>query len=323
MKDEKNLNVLDETLLDGQANEGETQTTALVMEEQKDGSHAWKKVVIGTGAGVLLGGTAAILASGTNPFSSPAVADTEADAAVTADESADATANAEASAATDGAQFAPMAHGVSDSMSFGAAYAAARAEVGTGGVFEWHGRLFNTFTAEEWDAMSSEERADFEGHVDWSAAHPYHAPHAQAAATPSVAPTEPVNSAHTVPTSEPVAAEEQAQQEIQVLGVYQDPASGANIVPFNVDGHDGLAVDVDGDEHLDYVFVDTNDDGVIDQVSVDINGDGSISEDEKLDISDQHVTFDQVLSPFVPSDQNIYSTSDTSADFDGMDLSEV
>lgn len=54
----------------------------------------------------------------------------------------------------------PVAN-VSDDMPFGEAFAAARAEVGAGGVFSWHGNLYNTFTAEEWEVMSQEERAEF------------------------------------------------------------------------------------------------------------------------------------------------------------------
>lgn len=54
----------------------------------------------------------------------------------------------------------PVAN-VSDDMSFGEAFAAARAEVGAGGVFRWHGNLYNTFTAEEWEDMNAEDRAEF------------------------------------------------------------------------------------------------------------------------------------------------------------------
>lgn len=53
-----------------------------------------------------------------------------------------------------------VAH-VSDSMSFGEAFAAARAEVGPGGVFTWHGGIYGTYYADEWDAMTAEDKQEF------------------------------------------------------------------------------------------------------------------------------------------------------------------
>ena len=47
---------------------------------------------------------------------------------------------------------------VDDSMSFGEAFESARAQVGAGGVFTWHGNIFNTYTADEWKAMSAEDK---------------------------------------------------------------------------------------------------------------------------------------------------------------------
>ena len=40
-----------------------------------------------------------------------------------------------------------------DDMSFGEAFAAARAELGPGEVFEWRGAEFSTYTKEEWDEV--------------------------------------------------------------------------------------------------------------------------------------------------------------------------
>ena len=49
-----------------------------------------------------------------------------------------------------------VAH-VSDSMTFNDAFASARAQVGPGGIFEWRGGIYGTYTADEWNAMSDEE----------------------------------------------------------------------------------------------------------------------------------------------------------------------
>ena len=50
---------------------------------------------------------------------------------------------------------------VDDSMSFGQAFDAARAQVGAGGVFTWRGNIFNTYTADEWKAISNEDKHHF------------------------------------------------------------------------------------------------------------------------------------------------------------------
>lgn len=61
---------------------------------------------------------------------------------------------------------APYADSVNDSMSFSEAFKAARAEVGAGGIFEWHGKLYNTYLKEEWTSMDKDERADFFASID-------------------------------------------------------------------------------------------------------------------------------------------------------------
>lgn len=48
-----------------------------------------------------------------------------------------------------------------DGLSFRQAFDAAREEVGPGGVFRWHGNIYNTYTAEEWKAMSDQEHELF------------------------------------------------------------------------------------------------------------------------------------------------------------------
>ena len=48
-----------------------------------------------------------------------------------------------------------------DNLSFREAFDAARAEMGAGGVFRWHGNIYNTYTADEWNALNSEEQDEF------------------------------------------------------------------------------------------------------------------------------------------------------------------
>ena len=54
-----------------------------------------------------------------------------------------------------------VATGVDDSMSFSQAFAAARHEVGPGGLFVWHGNTYGTYYANEWNAMSPEEHDQY------------------------------------------------------------------------------------------------------------------------------------------------------------------
>lgn len=61
---------------------------------------------------------------------------------------------------------APFADEVNDSMSFSEAFKTARAEVGAGGIFEWHGQLYNTYLKEEWAAMDKGDRAEFFASID-------------------------------------------------------------------------------------------------------------------------------------------------------------
>jgi hypothetical protein len=58
--------------------------------------------------------------------------------------------------------------GITSNMTFGQAFAHARAELGRGAVFAWHGKLYNTFYKEEWLAMSLEERQEFMNCIDFS-----------------------------------------------------------------------------------------------------------------------------------------------------------
>ncbi|GAB3902409.1 hypothetical protein GCM10028803_29050 [Larkinella knui] len=50
---------------------------------------------------------------------------------------------------------------VTDRMSFDEAFAAARQEVGMGGVFGWQGHWYNTFEKEEWSSLSLEQRQEY------------------------------------------------------------------------------------------------------------------------------------------------------------------
>lgn len=95
----------------------------------------WKPIVIGGVSGILMGAGALYAA---NAFAS----------------------NHQTTEEADGTQALRVADS-HDNLSFGDAFDEARNQVGAGGVFRWHGRLFNTYTREEWDAMSAGEKDAF------------------------------------------------------------------------------------------------------------------------------------------------------------------
>ena len=82
--------------------------------------------------------------------------------------------------------------------SFREAFQSARAELGAGGVFRWHGNIYNTYTAEEWNAMSTEEKNLFAQRV------------------------KPEVSAADIDTNEIAKAESTADEDVQVASVQEE-----------------------------------------------------------------------------------------------------
>ncbi len=130
--------------------------------EKKDAAKgSWKNTAAGAAGGVLLGSVSAVL-MGMKKADEPV----EPDESGTPDNHRDHLSNPDwvdddIAVATE----------VNDDMSFGEAFAAARAEVGPGGCFEWHGNVYSTHTAEEWNSMTPAERADFNNHFSWNHSH--------------------------------------------------------------------------------------------------------------------------------------------------------
>ncbi len=268
----------------------------------------WKRVAVGAGTGILLGG-AATLFSGSAPL--------------------DHTEGGEANQHpdwTDGE--VPVASSVSDDMSFSEAFAAARTEVGSGGVFEWHGNIYSTFTEEEWNGMTAEQRDEYGSHFNWHS----DATHDAASASHSS------NTSHDAPVTEDVevvaandnneqtnqshetnnnevevadvtpadnTAEEvavvNAEPEVEVLGVVHDAESGANIGGLVVDGQEVVLIDVDGDSTFDVM-------------GSDVNGDQQLSQNEIVDISGQNITVND-LGGISNPDGSTYASNDNEIDY--------
>ena len=212
------------------------------QETKKEGS-AWKHVNLGGVSGILMG--AGLLYAG------QAVAATKTDVP---EEATDATTTGAATAEAQQADSAteatlPVAQMHND-LSFGEAFAAARAEVGPGGVFIWHGGIYNTYTADEWNAMTPQQKNDFAHQVNPEVrAHEVPTP---TDAHPDVA-TQPATDAdvHTVSdTSDVHVVEQQIAQNF-------DMGDDVHIVGYaNAEGHLVVGYDSTGDGQADVAIID-------------------------------------------------------------------
>ena len=156
---------------------------------------------------------------------------------------------------------------VEQGISFNEAFAQARAEVGPGGVFHWHGGIYNTYTAEEWDAMSYEEKVEFAHQVS-PEIHPNEVP------TPSD--EHPDISGHAEDVHEDAHedvhedvhekvhedAREEVHEDVHVVDnntEQQNQDSDVHIVGYaQVQGHLTVGLDIDGDGQADVAIIDVD-----------------------------------------------------------------
>lgn len=160
---------------------------------------------------------------------------------------------------------------VNDEMSFGEAFSAARAEVGSGGVFEWNGKLYNTFTAEEWEAMSSEEKSDFQDRIYNNDNDVIDTPEPVDEVTP-----EPEIEIETedIVAEDVIEPEVDDDIEIEVLGMEHNDTYDIDLGGIMIGDQEVVLVDLDSDGgDFDYAIADTDNDGFI-------------SQDEIFDLSD-------------------------------------
>jgi hypothetical protein len=154
---------------------------------------------------------------------------------------------------------------VNDDLSFGEAFAQARAEVGPGGVFHWHGGIYNTYTAAEWNSMSVEQKHDFAQQV-------------QPEVRPDEVPTPTDANSHVIVEhhvyhhheSAPAAqtehihqAADEASDDVQMveqqLAKNFDMGDDVHIVGYaNADGHLAVGYDTTGDGQADVAIIDVD-----------------------------------------------------------------
>lgn len=210
--------------------------------EEKNQGVEWKQVTLGGVSGILMG--AGLLYAGQVAAKELEKEDSPEVKAPELDETSHTLEN--------GLQVAA----VNDDMSFGEAFAAARAEVGPGGVFHWHGGIYNTYTAEEWNAMTVEQKHDFAQQVKPEI-------HPDELSTPTDANSH-VVVVHHVYHHESAPASEVHQQtdDVQVAGNHSGDDGDVHIVGYaNVQGHVAVGVDMNGDGSADVAIIDVDDNG--------------------------------------------------------------
>lgn len=234
----------------------------------------WKEVTIGGVSGILLGGAGTFAATAA-PID---VTEEETEQEVQNEENVEANEETTTTSSTVSAH-GNVASGVNDNMSFNEAFAAARAEVGAGGCFVWHGNVYGTYYANEWNAMTPEQHDEFTAQtlgVDTSHSH----------ATNTYA-HHSTGSNHTETTTTGHEGENQSGEDdmtVEVLGVEQvqnEDGSVSNIGVAGINGQAAYFIDVDGQ------------DGEFDLMAADLNANGNLEENEITDISDQHMQVSQ------------------------------
>lgn len=253
----------------------------------------WKEVMIGGVSGIALGTAGTLLAS-----SIPI------DAAAENSDSQD-TPNTENEATNTTAQ---MATCVNDSMSFSDAFNAAREEVGAGGVFEWHGNLYSTYTAAEWYNMDATARNEFADSIHWDgptheyvssnhsqSSHSTHSTH-----TEEVTNTQTVSNGNTTQTQSPNKDEEDSP-DVEIIGVEHANIDGEHdsiIGTASINGQAVYFIDVDGENNEFELMVS------------DTNGNNQVDEGEVVDISEQHMSVSH-FEQLAQAEQSNHNESET------------
>lgn len=232
----------------------------------------WKEVTIGGISGILLGGAGSFAATASTLESTE-----DLEEETTSEENAENTSDSsEEGASANVVAHGNVATGVNDNMSFNEAFAAARSEVGAGGCFVWHGNVYGTYYANEWNAMTPAQHDEFTAQtlgVDTS--------HSHATGTYAHHSTTTQHTETTTTGHEGGTTSGEDDMTVEVLGVEQVQNEDGSVSNIGVAGINGQAVyfiDVDGQ------------DGEFDLMAVDLNNNNNLEENEITDISDQHMS---------------------------------
>ena len=254
------------------------------VKDIKASSFAWQAVLVGGVPGILIGALADDAFAKRNDSSQePDVQDEQ------------------------GSDYAPEthvtaileAHSVSDDMSFSEAFAAARAEVGPGGAFVWHGHVYGTYRADdpEWQAMSDEQRTEH-SHDIMAQVHP--SPYTPTANEPAIVAinNQPVND---IPDN---GNSDSDHVDVHIVGVDQGHLEDGTLVTVGYGAVDGQYAE----------FVDSDGDGEVDTVLIDVNSNGQLDNGETINAQGSGITVEDL---FTEAQANSATTPDDSF-YDGM-----
>lgn len=248
-----------------------TESTAVKSEVKKNGmSPLWQSVLVGGVPGILIGAGGTI---GVEAIANSDSAEEQGEAAIQSE------ANVETSTEI------LEAHSVTDDMSFSEAFATARAEVGPGGAFVWHGQVYGTYRGDdpEWQEMSDEARTE---HSQEILSQVHAVPYTPTENEPEIVPAPATEDSGEIEDVNPVAetAEDANDIDVHILGVgaVQAPdGSVAQVGVGTIDDHAAVFADTDGDDVVDTVLIDANDNRHVDH-------------DEIYDATDAGITMDDL-----------------------------
>lgn len=233
-----------------------------VANKLKKKGRSWANVTLGGVSGILLGAGSAY---GAHSYANGNAATDE-------------TNSANQQAAEDAQQTAeiPQATSVNDDQSFAEAFEAARAEVGTDGVFVWHNGTYTTMTSEEWNALTAQQQ---ESVVEQSGVS---TPGSEISQLPSDGHPDPVIDPIDDPTvlvdpvDPPFDGNGGAEPVEVVNGTDGGEGDDVHVVGISEeDGHTAAQVDLDGDGETDITIVDVDDNNVVSDPDLVYDNDGN------------------------------------------------
>ena len=207
----------------------------------------WKMIGLGSATGILMGAGAlyasSAMASGTS-------------------EIADSQANAEGAEGANSQEVKMPVAKVDSGDSFEHAFAEARDQVGPGGVFHWHGGIYNTYTKEEWDLMSDEDKREFAAKIQPE----YGVERINAVSITENDPQIHIYTEKVVVHEPEVDPEPTNDEDVHYLGSEEITLDGKDITiqHFDARGHAAAVVDYHDENEHDIAWVDENDNQKLD-----------------------------------------------------------
>ena len=157
----------------------------------------------------------------------------------------------------------PQVASVDEGQSFGDAFTAARAAVGPGGVFEWHGGLYSTYTVDEWNAMTPEQKHDFAEQV--RPITPVEHIQAPTDAHPYVVVVHDMQPTSDHPSDNGTHEATSSHDDVRIVGTSE------------YQGHAVVGLDLDGDNQADVAVIDVDDNYELSDPDVVVTRDGDVA----------------------------------------------